>query len=493
MRSKKAKSKLLCHLSGFKRVTSLLGNVWVILFLFFMITTLASLAQVYRWTISDPVALVDHYSNYGTIFPDFKSLTPHGGSTYFPGVTLLGICLNFLVSRDYLTEIMLIVASLTMTLFVIVQIKMVQQIDERIHVDKFTPFMLACVILLAPMYWFYGREFKPDTIATLFGFLGLLIARMESSKSHTRNLILGAFLCSLGLVFKQQHIAFVLGVFGFCVFFRNKNTIIFATSLTFFTSFILFTFYQNPNLWFFTVTAVAQHGFLSFETYFALNETTFDNLLGFVVIISIATLTFTATPLKRVSINYLGRALNISWVWGVLAAALAAFLSAWKVGGNAGNTQLGLILLIPIIIPLLCNIRKEFFVLAFWYAIYDFTPTLNTAHEKYIAALNLKQFVADNPVNPNAAVVVGSNVYFAARAQVDQPIFINYWVLGAYPQYLKQLAGEQYEPSVAALFHQQPERIIIENWPENIKAIQANGHYDILFQNSLGIVAQRKE
>ena len=77
---------------------SILATIFVVVSIF------AALGQVARWTIMEPISLVDNFYEYGNMYPDHTNPLSHGSSTYFPGVIYLGVLLRYIGFDYYLAE-----------------------------------------------------------------------------------------------------------------------------------------------------------------------------------------------------------------------------------------------------------------------------------------------------------------------------------------------------------------------------------------------------
>jgi hypothetical protein len=456
--------------------------------IFFMIILVAGgMGQVARWDLLDQISMADNYIKDGSLYPSDTSAEPFGVSVYFPGVALLAIGLSKIGIGFYLVEVMILIACAIVILFLSIQKVLVWEISRiEITWTDIIIFSIPFCLIIAPNWLFYATEFKPDTIAFLLGFLGLILTSFLKSHTNFHKILLGSLFCSGALLFKQQYIAFIVGLILFCLFNLNRTRILFLICLCFFISCICLYFYNHANLWFWNVTVLSDDGFISFKTTIVDNYSTIIALLYF-IFIGAALLTAKKDGFKYyISFNLQNLKTGLPsspWLWVVIPSMLAGFAGALKVGGNSGNTQFGLIILLPLAIVLFSKVDRGIIFGIAWIALLNSLPTLYSGPLKYIEAVHLRAFIEKDLSNKPEFVLTGSDVYFASRLYQLNSKVMNYWTISL-------RAGSDVNVSLKdALLKVQPDRLVVENWPTNKAVILADSRYVLIYENKLGLIA----
>ena len=465
-----------------------------ILCIVFVLTQLiGSLGQIDRWDLLDQIATGDNFIKNGTFYPSPSSHEPSGVSIYFPGVAFLSVLLSNLPIGNYLIEFILLIASLISILFIVIQKKLLDRIIGWESSWKyFLPSIIVFSILLTNKYLFYAREFKPDTIALLLGYLGLFVAGL-SEKVDKKNfdvvrLIIGGFLCGIPIIFKQQFIVFSIGILFYCIYFINKRRIIFAFSLIFTTIIALIKLFNIEYLYFWTVKVISDDGFLSIPYLVLYNFKTLISLL-FVLLIGIYVSRLKVSKLSIKEIKKIVYNLSLNeFSWVILLSTLAAFASGLKAGGTEGNTQLGIFLVIPLLLSIFVRISNWKIIFIAWISIFLMLPSTVLNFHSYESAREYRSFAAKNFQKDAEIVLTGSNVYFASRLYLDQAKIINYWTMS-----LKNNDDLNQNPSLKKALKQlksTPKVIFAENWSENKETLLQDNRYEIVYENSSGIIAR---
>ena len=488
--------------SWMQKIIYFLSSSYALTFLFIVLIVLKGMGQVAGWDLLQQVSMADSYHKGGSFYPAINDVTPHGVSPYFPGVALLALMLREIGIDFYVVEILILIACLVVLSFFYIQMKICDQILEvRVSWYQFAPFIIAFSLLATPDLLTYAVEFKPDIISLLFGFVGLFAAGFLNKKISIIMLMFGALLFSGAVIFKQQYIALVLGVLAFCFMFLTRERILFAFFTVFFTSTILFLMLKNTDLWFWNVHILSDDGFLSVREVVLSNYNTFKfatlSLLCCALFLKLSNGLF-----PKVNKQYLLRMYKLPWVWGAAFCVAAAFLSGLKVGGNAGNTQLGIFLFAPIIFVALSHLPRFVFTTLAWAAIVVIAfPIAVDSVLKYRNASNLRSFVADDVLNGPGVILTGSDVYFASRHYPFSPDSFDYLAYGEYAKAQglpSSLACRERNTALCAqstfsllLPRISVDRLVVENLPVNKTIINSDSRYKIIFENKLGIVAER--
>lgn len=467
------------------KVLFCLRSPYFLTFIFIMLILLIGLGQVARWDLLDQVAMADNYFKEGRFYPALSDPSPHGVSVYFPGVSFLVVALRKVGFDFYLVEVSLLISTFIVLSFFYIQMKIAEMIvDTKIFWYQFAPFIIAFCLFLTPQWLTYAVEFKPDTIGLLIGYIGLYVAGFLAQGIAFHRLIFGALLFSGAIIFKQQYVALIAGILAFCVAFPNKSRLLFMCLTVSFLSIILLLLFDNPSVWFWNVEILANDGFLSVTELARANFTTIKTLIlsliccGFFLKLSEGTF-----PIWNK--EYLVRACGVPWMWGSAFFVVASFLSAIKNGGNAGNTQLGIVLCVPLVYALLSRLPQVIFITLAWAAVIISFPGALERSLSYRDAVNLRSFVTKDIVYYPAVILTGSNVYFASRHYPARFDSINYWKLSSRDNTSVRSSLSYILPHIA------PDRLVVENWPMNKTAINSDPRYKIIFENRLGLVAKR--
>jgi hypothetical protein len=471
----------------FIKITSLIEKTSPLLAMLAVLILIASaLGSVARWDLLDQIAMADSYLAGGAFYPSMDADMPHGVSVYFPGVALISAAVGSIIGDYYLVEIMLVIACIFVCLFIAIQPRIINCIlDINCSFNDILPLAVIVSFTLCPDWLAYASEFKPDTIAVTLGLLGLMIAGFLRQHTNYVSTVLGAILCGVALIFKQQYIAFTIGLLGFCLFSLNRVRLVFALVLLFTVMGITYSLFNTVDPWFWCVTVLMDDGFIQIKQVITDNIHTFLTLLYMFIF-------YVVIYESKVKTSFIGFSKEIEgakvffqnpWGWAILPLVLAAFAGALKNGGNSGNTQAGIILLIPIIYFMTIKFER-WVILAFaWLAILSSIFTIYSGPKNYMEAYKLRNFVETSLVVKPSLVLTGSNVYFASRIYSKRAKLVNYWALSLRDNtdVTKSL------PNILATIS--PDLIVVENWPFNRAAILKDTRYKLKFENTVGLVA----
>lgn len=449
-----------------------------------------SIGQINRWDLLDQISMADNFVQHGTLYPAADSEVPFGVSAYFPGVALLAVLLKYVGLEHFLVEAMLMVAcALVVLLFVMFAKATRATFAVACTVRDLAPLAICVVFVVCPMWLRYAREFKPDTVALCCGLLGLHIAGWLRSDTSFGRILAGALICGLAIVFKQQYAAFLVGLLIFAVVQPTRSRILFALIALAAAAAVVGVLFLAGEPWFWNVKVLSDDGLLSPGQVVRDNVGTAFALFQALVIVGLIRWAAVPAgnefkeffPLRR-DVGWLSSA----WVWIAVPSIGAAFLSALKVGGNQGNTQLGLVLLLPIVYALTQRLDRKVFVALGWCAILPHVPAIHASLNNYAEAVALRGFVAAKASPDDRLVLTGSDVYFASRVYVPTAKIVNYWTVGGRD-------GVDVEVSLSrVLANVTPDVLIVENWPGNKSAVLGDSRYELVFENTVGFVARRQ-
>ena len=476
------------------RFKSLLASSIPYLFLaFFFLEAIAALGQINRWDLLDQIAMLDNYIYNGSLYPDPNSSQPTGASVYFPGIALILLFLSRIGVASIPVELLLVLACLILCAFVLIQKLVMERLaSQRIEWNYYVPAIIIFTTVVTPSYLFYGREFKPDTIALLTGYVSLFIAfpnKEYPKRTPWWRIVLGGTLCGLAIVFKQQYLAFLLGVVAFNAWSRVPKRVVFAITVLAWLCICISFLLSIQHLRFWTIKVIADDGFLPLRDILSLNSTTLFRFALFIAVFGLLSLRNISSLSLKKTLSQLPKIISKDFTWAILPSALAAFASAIKVGGNAGNTQLGLFLLAPFILLIFRNISIWKLACLAWVSILFAASQSIDAVFNYRAAVEYRDNAIELIKRSNANAISGSDVYFASRLSKSGGKIVNYWTLQ-----LKDTTKSFADNLKSAIDNspELPSLIFSENFPGNKEVITSHDHYDIVFENRIGIIAEYK-
>ena len=459
--------------------------------IFCIVQLTGSIGQINRYDLLEQLAISDNLIWNGKLYPSPIETDLPGVSAYFPGVAIICNFFSKSVLNNYVIEIMLTLAFLILIGFILIQKKIFDRIiEEKSSWVFFLPSVIILSILLTNNYLFYARELKPDTIALLLGYSGLIIANLSSKDNRINflKLFLSGILCGIPIIFKQQYIAFTLGILFYSFLFLNKRKLVFALGVLSSSTILLIKLFNIEYLDFWTIKVLADDGLLAFKSIVLIN---YDSLISFVAVLVLSVFlcdldTFQFS-LERLKIIFL-KCLRNEFTWVILPSMMAAFASALKVGGNQGNTELGIFLLIPILLLILRRISNWKIICIAWISVALIIPSSINNIKKYQSAMQYKDFASNISKENIENVLTGSDVYFASRVFGGKAKIVNYWTIcvrdgtNGYPSLDYALNKVTKAPNI----------IFAENWNENKETLISDKRYDIVFENTTGIIAKLK-
>ena len=465
-----------------KKVSKKLSIFFLIIFIVFLFLT--SLGKIDRWDLLQQIAMADNFLISGSFYPGRDEIVPSDVSVYFPGVALLAFLVSKLGVSSYLVEVMLGIASVTMLLFFFVQYKVARHLfGQEITPTKFVPIIIISSLFLCPTWFYYASEFKPDVIAFTIGLGCVHFVLHREVKATYAQVIFGGFIAGLALIFKQQYLAFIIGLSLNALVFPTKKRLLFSVSALASVLLILSIIFLNEDAWFWSIEVLSDDGTVSFLYFFKVHFSTVATFLSFLycyfVYIRLTNGSFT--------LKYLAPSLNSNnlaaspWLWGIFFSALAAFASSIKLGGNEGNTELGLILLLPILAAFLTIVRQWILLGTASLALISYVPETIFYVVNYKDARELVTFVEDGNFPENKLLASGSNVYFAARRYISSNRTKAYWPISL---------REDLHPRDGVdklIYSEKPDILIIDEFVDGEALFEKYG-FKLVFTNPIGSI-----
>jgi hypothetical protein len=455
-------------------------NAQIIIFV--LILVILSWGQMARWDLLQPIAMTDRYSLLGSLYPDLELAIPTGVSSYFPGVTVIALMVKNIVPNNLLIYSMHLIAVLVLLSFFMVQKRIAYSISKNVNIDNYYIAVIIFTLIFCRQYLVYAVEFKPDTIAFLFGALGIIIAKADKNTSiKVIPYVLGACLTGCALIFKQQYIAFLVGMIIYSLVSKNSKFQIFTALSIMFSFLILYMFYKQENFLFWTVTYFSDDGFFSIKGW-VLNQAKLIVLITKSIIVLWGAHLYGYVKIDLfASFISLKHLLMTPWPVLIFMSALAAFATSWKLGSNTGNTELGLILLFPLIYFAIQKLDKKLLMLLAWLGFLGLATPIHVSVLNIQNSTALNQAVSSLALDSNTKVLTGSDVYGAARLVKTLNPIHDLWTIRVITKDKGILSS--------ILTKQNYDVLILD--PENRHLISASGLYSIQFENDLGIIAVR--
>ena len=458
-------------------------NIQIATFILVLISL--SLGQIARWDLLEQISMADRYNISNSFYPDKYDQHPSGVSVYFPGVALLASFISTIVPASLIVQTMLLLAGLLTVAFLLIQREITKDIDSSYTGNAFWPLAIVFSLFFAREWVIYAVEFKPDTIAYLVGSASILLSRRTYSRqiSYFLSIFFG-LIAGLALVFKQQYVVFVLGYLLFSFFFKKREDFFFLFGCLATSTLVLYFMKSSGDAWFWTISVLSDDGFLNYKQW------TKDHFVFFLKLGMLLCALIVGIRVNIIGSSYKVLSTLIStyksspWVTIIFVSFLAAFISSWKVGGNAGNTAFGLMLFFPLFLLLLSRVNASLLILAGWLVIGLNVPFAINSLKRYKLADELVQATMSISEKDCVKVLTGSDVYFATRSKFLHCNTTNYWTIALRDSTSSDIEFNRMVESREFKY------IISENWPINNKILKDSKNYQILFENRIGILAK---
>ena len=176
-----------------------------------------------------------------------------------------------------------------------------------------------------------------------------------------------------------------------------------------------------------------------------------------------------------------------SWSFILIFVFFGAALSSFKVGGNAGNTAFGLVVLMPIFLLLIKQLNYFILFIIFCFLIaFKIPKVIDVSLNQYKETKDLSNKFSQSFHGVNKKILIGSNLYYAVRDFRKSNKIVNYWMYSLkdnsdiFSQL--QITNSKYKFDV----------LVVENLPNNLSYIMKSKDYIVFFKNRIGIIAYKK-
>ncbi|MDP4062069.1 hypothetical protein RBLE17_18260 [Rhodobacteraceae bacterium LE17] len=402
----------------------------ILLYALAMVTLVSiSLGRVTRWDLLQQIAMSDRFIASGNFYPEIEQVPNAGVSIYFPGNALIASILSILGVETHLIESMHLIACVVLLLFIFMQYRI-----AKIYLDYGETFRdfakISILIALVPCsYWLsYSAEFKPDTIAFVFGLCGLVTYSAASRQGSVFLAVLGGLFVATGVMFKQQYLLFVAMTVAMSIFVQPNTWKWFVPSAVFFSALLLAIILDDTAIYW-SIQVVSDDGTLPFAQLLITQLPTAHKLTVSALVLVLLNVhkQFLFSALQH--FKKIIKTPNV-WFLPVFASALLAVGSAAKDGGNAGNVQLGLVLLLPLwAVTLTAVSTKKTISLLAWLAIISNLPEARSSLDNYKDARALHTAISTLELENSTNILIDSNAYYIVRPLREDHRIIDYWSL----------------------------------------------------------------
>jgi type IV secretory pathway VirB3-like protein len=268
--------------------------------------------------------MADNFIKFGTLYPNPNSKFIFGTSVYFPGVSFLSMLFIKIISNRFLIEFLLAIAIFFVFALICIQKHIIKIYFGRVSELKYY-LLTALSFFFININWVtYACEFKPDTIAYCIGAFGLIISKVDVKYTPINYIrfIIGVILTGIAIIFKQQYLAFLIGLFFFAVIKNSKRFWMFCILTFIITLIVLYNLVKIPYQRYWNVEILKDDGFLDLITVIKNNSNLIPKV--FIYLISI----YFLSPFKSLKkINFKYSISNSPWLLILVFILFFSFLS----------------------------------------------------------------------------------------------------------------------------------------------------------------------
>ncbi len=313
----------------------------VTLLTYFFINYSNGLIKGGRWDLYQNIATADRFLDG----KGFYYSTTEASSPYFPGVAFLAVIVGklFYSVRDY---ILLAIASLIGTAFMAELINL----GTKFSRNKWLSLICTSALLFSGFdkYKSYMNEFKADSAVLLIAIaIILLIDKFEKKEKVTwKDYALLFILAFIMDVTKQQALYVDAGLGIYLLFFSNadfKNRVKLLVDLIMAGILDLVVVFSVPNLNIIAIENLSEMPYWSKrEIVLQMGDVVKNHIVFFALLFAFAFLLI----LRKVAIDHLA----IKWLLISVVFGCGQILGGWKIGGNAGNYEVGMVAFMPFVV-----------------------------------------------------------------------------------------------------------------------------------------------
>ena len=378
-----------------------------------------SLEKFNRTPIIQQLGLADNIEKYNVSFPDIDSSQPSFSSGYFPGVAYFIQVLKLVIPDSILIEILLILSVVIIFFFFYLNKKIIKEIlPKKINFNTYWLLSIIYSFWLARNWVWHALELKSDIIAFSLCFLALLIVKPHKKNIQTNffKFFIGILIIAYAFTVKQQAIFFIIGLLLYSVLNKNLFFKFFTLVNILLATAIYYYFYQDENLWWFTITRHANNSYLSIGQWLRVHYTEIILIIQFLIFISFSSFFNLCKINFKSKFNYLINNLKSNlWFYVIFMCAISGLLSSTARGSNTGNTGLAIILFFPFVYIFINKFKKSVLIfLAIGILIFEIKNVISS-FKNYIEFKNFQSHVLKLSNEENKLILGGRETYFAVR------------------------------------------------------------------------------
>ena len=374
-----------------------------------------------RMPVMEQLAVADNLEVFNYLYPSINSENPSHSSGYFPGMAYFIYLVKFFTPDYFIVEVLLLFSIIFVILFFyIIRNIIIDFYKKNIH---FNNYWLLCIIFSfwpAKGWLWYAIELKQDILAFTLVALAMLVCKPYKIKYERNilNLLISIILFSYAIILKQQVIFIIFGMGAYSLYsFFNKNYffIFYTFIIILVTLSIYYIFYQNNDLWWFTITRHSENTFLTLSEWLKLHYVESILIIQFLLFVFFSSFHNLCTVNFNSKFQYLLSIIKSNiWFYLTFSFALTGLISSLSRGGNSGNTGVSLILFFPFIYIFIYNFKKKVLIfVAYSVLLFEFHHVIFSLN-KYISAVQFKSQVNKIKEDKNL-ILINRETYFASR------------------------------------------------------------------------------
>lgn len=394
---------------------------WLGIVIFIVFLASWALAKGGRWDLYEAIAMADRWPDrFGYtegVVDLFYPSTP-----YFPGVSLLAICLTPL--GEYQVNVLLLIAIACVPVLHWFLFFVYKKIGGVRTADVYVAFSLSISFFILGPWLSYAKEFKPDTIALCFFVLAFLALTSFDRKPVRYMMIIGAV--AMAILFKQQVIAPIVGllvghlVSSISLSEKFKDILMILIGLTI----SAITIFSIKGAFFYAVQShVGREHISIIDSY---------HLILALKLLGLFAIGFYVSGKKLIIEKFLNITKLHTYSIPLVIWMLAGIAGAINIGGNIGNTAVGVVLAIPILVLMFDKVKLWavsiiFIALIFACSILMIRMDWFDAYQKRLAVdAEVSKLIKNGSFR--TALITGDSYIAARNAELKQISELDTWV-----------------------------------------------------------------
>ena len=454
-----------------------------------------------RVSLTQQLALADNIEKFNQSFPEINSDKPGFSSGYFPGVAYFIQVLKFVIPDSMIYEVLFIFSVFFIFFFFYLNKKIINEIYPN-NID-FSNYWLICIIFsfwLTRQWLWYALELKSDIFAFSLCFLALLISKpyKKNVKKNFFKFLISIILIAYAYTVKQQVLFFLFGMSLYSLYslFNKNYFFIFFSLISFLAAIlILYIFYQDQNLWWFTVTRHANNSYLTTYQWLRLHYNEIILIILFVIFILFSSFHNLCEINFRSKLDYLISNLKSNiWFYLIFTFSISGVMSSTTRGSNTGNTGLALILFFPFIYIFIYKFKKSVLIFVACAVLLFEVKNVIAGAKTYISAKQFQSYTKQLREEKNKIILTNRVTYFASRLMRKNNIIVSLSTKEA----LNRFSLERYNEKMIEneLSSGDYGYIILNNLLEYGGVVSedqiSKKDYKKLFSNKLGFIYKKK-